>query len=134
MLRNKNRANQSEIPEENRDPEMSDSESNEAAVEEPKASKRSAEKAKATPAKKAKSSKAGPSTEKNAEGEEMFDLGGKKYVNVRSFKGKTYVDIREYYEKDGKLLPGKKGVALNPEQYEALKGLLDTIDEQVASA
>ncbi|KAI6221925.1 Activated RNA polymerase II transcriptional coactivator p15-like protein [Aphelenchoides fujianensis] len=94
MLRNKNRANQSEIPEENRDPEMSDSESNEAAVEEPKAS----------------------------------------YVNVRSFKGKTYVDIREYYEKDGKLLPGKKGVALNTEQYEALKGLLETIDEQVASA
>jgi hypothetical protein len=31
-------------------------------------------------------------------------------VKVRDFRGKVYVDIREYYESDGDLKPGKKGV------------------------
>jgi hypothetical protein len=29
-------------------------------------------------------------------------------VTISSFRGKTQVNVREYYEKDGQELPGKK--------------------------
>lgn len=32
-----------------------------------------------------------------------------KFVTVREFRNKPYIDIREFYEKDGDFLPGKKG-------------------------
>ena len=35
-----------------------------------------------------------------------------KFATVNEYRGKTYVGIREYYEKDGKTLPGKKGTGL----------------------
>ena len=35
-------------------------------------------------------------------------LSGKRRVQVTEFKGNTMVGIREFYEKDGKMLPGKK--------------------------
>ncbi|CAN0577119.1 unnamed protein product, partial [Ectocarpus sp. 12 AP-2014] len=44
-------------------------------------------------------------------------LGNKKFVDVREFKGKIYVDIREYYEKDGEMRPGKKGISLSTEHW-----------------
>lgn len=46
---------------------------------------------------------------KNKEGESYWEIDRQRRVTVRTFKGKIYVDVREYYEKDGKLLPGKKG-------------------------
>jgi len=52
-----------------------------------------------------------PSKKTKSEDEDtIWDLGNNRQVNVRNFKGKYYVDIREmYYDKDGDLKPGKKG-------------------------
>merc|ERR1719164_203820 len=47
-------------------------------------------------------------------------LSGKKFVTVSPFNGKMLVGIREYYEKDGKMLPGRKGISLTLDQWEKL--------------
>jgi hypothetical protein len=48
--------------------------------------------------------------------EELFDDDGNQYwelsrvrrVGISTFKNNTFINIREFYEKDGKSLPGKK--------------------------
>ena len=102
------------------------------------------------PASKASTSNA--STSNSAFNSEVFhDLSTGRQprrVNVSEFKGKKLVNIREYYEKDGEMLPGKKvpnrpnltdltkqlgmlrdclqGISLNAEQFtELLKALPD---------
>ena len=44
-------------------------------------------------------------------------------MKVREFKGKTYVDIREFYVDKNTMetKPGKKGISLSCEQYQKLK-------------
>ena len=49
-------------------------------------------------------------------GEQYIDLGKKKRVTVRSFKGTVLLDIREYYGADDQEKPGKKGISLTLEQ------------------
>lgn len=61
----------------------------------------------------------------------MYEIGKMKFVSVSEFKGKAFVNIREYYEKDGKQLPGKKGIALAIDQWEKLKQFVDKIDRDV---
>lgn len=39
----------------------------------------------------------------------LVQLSGNKKVTVSKFKNQTLVSIREYYEKNGEQLPGKKG-------------------------
>ncbi|KAG1858129.1 transcriptional Coactivator p15-domain-containing protein [Suillus subluteus] len=65
----------------------------------------------------------------SSEGEKYVELGQKKRVTVREFKGKILVDIREFYGKDKEdEKPGKKGICLNQEQWACLKKSIDTID------
>ncbi|ANZ76270.1 BA75_02148T0 [Komagataella pastoris] len=53
--------------------------------------------------------------------ETKIDLGKKKQVTVRNFKGVKLVDIREFYTtSDGELRPGKKGISLTEETWKTL--------------
>ena len=46
-------------------------------------------------------------------------------VTVKEFKGKTYIDVRNFFENDeGEMVPTKKGVSLTPENLDELIHLL----------
>jgi len=59
--------------------------------------------------------------ETNQDGETFFDLTGKKRFTVRKWKGKVLLDVREFYENNGEMRPGKKGISLNLEQFKILR-------------
>ncbi len=39
----------------------------------------------------------------------VLQIGKSRYLSVSEFKGKPYINIREYYEDHGVEKPGKKG-------------------------
>ena len=51
-----------------------------------------------------------------------------KFVQVKQFKKKIYVDLRNYYEKEKgeekEVLPTQKGISLSLEQWRLLTGNL----------
>eukprot|EP00544_Gedaniella_sp_CCMP2646_P011742 CAMPEP_0202481844 /NCGR_PEP_ID=MMETSP1361-20130828/1327_1 /ASSEMBLY_ACC=CAM_ASM_000849 /TAXON_ID=210615 /ORGANISM="Staurosira complex sp., Strain CCMP2646" /LENGTH=127 /DNA_ID=CAMNT_0049109473 /DNA_START=17 /DNA_END=400 /DNA_ORIENTATION=+ len=62
--------------------------------------------------------------ERNDDGDAYIELSPKRRCTVRQWKGKVLVDIREVYEKDGKTLPGKKGISLTLEQFQVLQAAM----------
>uniref|UniRef100_A0A915EG45 Transcriptional coactivator p15 (PC4) C-terminal domain-containing protein n=1 Tax=Ditylenchus dipsaci TaxID=166011 RepID=A0A915EG45_9BILA len=68
---------------------------------------------------------------KSANGEEMIEFGKNRFVSCTEFKGKKMINIREYYEKDGKLLPGKKGISMPLHQWNEFKGIIPDIEELI---
>ncbi|KAF1356289.1 transcriptional Coactivator p15-domain-containing protein [Delphinella strobiligena] len=85
--------------------------------------------------KKVKTTKAGPPKElqKDDENNEFWELSAKRRVTLSNFKNMQFVNIREYYDKDGKTLPGKKGISLSIEQFNALVELLPQIEDSLKS-
>ena len=63
------------------------------------------------------------------EKEVAFLLDKRKRITVHKFKGQLKVDIREYYEDNGEMKPGKKGISLNNDNWQKLKEFVDKIDE-----
>lgn len=57
-----------------------------------------------------------------------MQISGKRRLTLSTYRSATYVNIREYYEKDGKALPGKKGISLSMEQYAAIIQLMPEIE------
>lgn len=44
----------------------------------------------------------------DSEGNSYWEISNSRRVTISEFKGKKMVNIREYYEKNGESLPGKK--------------------------
>ncbi|ALC38206.1 Ssb-c31a [Drosophila busckii] len=62
----------------------------------------------------------------SGDGENVWTLEGMRQVRINEFRNVKRVDIREFYQKDGKTLPGKKGISLSATQW---RKLLDMADE-----
>lgn len=50
---------------------------------------------------------------------------------MSEFRGKSYVNIREYYDDKGVEKPGKKGISLAADQWDKLKSLMEQIDKDL---
>jgi len=110
--------------------ESSDSDSGPDDVEQTKPPPSKKNKAEGAPANKG-ASKSGA---KNSDGSIQFEFGKNRFVSVREFKGKTFVDLREFYmDNSGELKPGKKGIALFGDQWKTFKGLIPDIDKALKS-
>ncbi|XP_026884745.1 SUB1 regulator of transcription b [Electrophorus electricus] len=91
------------------------------------------------PEKPAKKQKSGESSKPSSSAksdrnsdDNMFQIGKMRYVSVRDFKGKVLIDIREYWmDQAGDMKPGKKGISLNPEQWNQLKEQMSDIDDAI---
>lgn len=65
------------------------------------------------------------------EDDNSWDLGSRRFVKLSEFKGKWYVNIREFYDAGGELKPTKKGVMLTMEQWQKFKGFVNEIDDAI---
>ncbi|CAF3580481.1 unnamed protein product [Rotaria socialis] len=64
-------------------------------------------------------------------GERLYEIGKSRYVSVSEFKGKPYINIREYYEDKGVEKPGKKGISLTADQWDKLKSSMNQVDKDL---
>lgn len=62
----------------------------------------------------------------------ICELSRNRRVSVRNWQGKVVVDIREFYVKDGKTMPGRKGISLSMDQWEILQQHVDVIDNEIS--
>ncbi|KAH3741649.1 activated RNA polymerase II transcriptional coactivator p15-like [Dreissena polymorpha] len=97
--------------------------------DEPKPKKKTNEKPKEKPEKQ--TSKAKPKGDKGPNGEYMFQIANMRFATVSEFRGKVMVGIREFYNADGEMRPGKKGISLPMDQWKRLKDQIEDIDAAV---
>lgn len=58
--------------------------------------------------KKSKVSTGETTSKVDTNGDRYWEISKMRRVTLSSFRGKNMVNVREYYEKDGQELPGKK--------------------------
>ncbi|KAL5332845.1 transcriptional Coactivator p15-domain-containing protein [Aspergillus crustosus] len=61
-------------------------------------------------------------------GDSFWEISKNRRLTISAFRGKVMVNLREYYEKDGEQLPGKKGITLPIDQFSTLMTLLPDIE------
>merc|ERR1711964_198149 len=106
----------------------SDSEGEKVSKNEKKKKKKSKEKKR-----KAESDSGSDSGQEEVSKNGPWHISNVRRVSVEEFRGKKLVSIREYYEKDGKMLPGRKGISLPQDQWIKLKSFVDNVDKSFAS-
>ncbi|KAL1993364.1 hypothetical protein VTN49DRAFT_3313 [Thermomyces lanuginosus] len=75
------------------------------------------------------SKRTGPQPKTDSNGDIYWEISRMRRVTISNFKGRNMVNIREYYEKDGEELPGKKGISLPMDQFSAFLQCLPQIEE-----
>lgn len=68
---------------------------------------------------------------KDTEGNVYWEISKARRVTLAEYRGKKMIGIREYYEKEGEMLPGKKGISMTLEQYGVLISLLPGIENEL---
>ena len=58
-----------------------------------------------------------------------IELGNNRFVRVTEWKGDLRVDIREWEQKNEKLVPTKKGISLSLQRWKLLVDCLEYIDQ-----
>jgi hypothetical protein len=64
----------------------------------------------------------------------MVELSSTRRVTVEQFKGSTVISMREFYQKEDKMLPGKKGITLTPPQWQTLYSNLGKLQTLFAAS
>ncbi|RFU23922.1 hypothetical protein B7463_g12419, partial [Scytalidium lignicola] len=94
--------------------------------------------------KKSKNANGGSADGKDGEGNPFWELSSGRQprrVGISEFKKAHLINIREFYEKDGKMLPGKKVYEIHAkvlltakltESFALIKGISLTIDQYIA--
>jgi len=52
-------------------------------------------------------------------------------IEKSEFKGKIYVGIRQWYDDNGEMKPGNKGINLTIEEWQEIVSKLDEIQQEI---
>lgn len=86
----------------------------------------------AVPAKRSKKTAHSSSAPaRDEDGNVYWEISRARRVTISEFNKKKMVSVREYYEKDGRWLPGKKGISMTLEQYAAFVAVLPEIESEL---
>ena len=70
-----------------------------------------------------------PQKRARTEEETRIPLGDDRYIMVSTFRGRQYIDTREFfYDESGELRPSKKGIALKPDEWKKLLAAKEKIN------
>ena len=60
---------------------------------------------------------------------QKIELSQYRFINVNSFKGRDYINIREYYkDREGMMRPTKKGIMLKLDEWRKLAKSVNEIN------